>query len=161
MAAPTISYGYTTNPHFRTPYSENFNYGFQWQATKDTMVEAVYVGSLGRKLISTSETNFPNPTVEMEQLNDFGIRQHSIAPGPMAACVGRYYRPVSDPNGDKAHREYSQIYTNFSNGLSDSDEFQLTVDKRFSQGFALRGAYTWGKVIDLTFRFPLSLLHLH
>ena len=59
LAIPKISYGYTTYPHFRTPYSENFNYGFQWQATKDTMVEAVYVGSLGRKLISTAETNFP------------------------------------------------------------------------------------------------------
>ena len=49
FGVPAISYGYTTYPHFRTPYSENFNYGFQWQATKNTMVEAVYVGSLGRK----------------------------------------------------------------------------------------------------------------
>ena len=45
------------------------------------------------------------------------------------------------------------IYTNFSNGLSDSDEFQLTVDKRFSQGFAFRAAYTAGKVIDLSSGF--------
>ena len=106
---PKISYGYTTNPHFRTPYSENFNYGFQWQATKDTMVEAVYVGSLGRKLISTSETNFPNPTVEMEQLNDFGFVSEYCS-RPMAACVGRYY----------AHR--SQRYTHRS--IPDLYEFQ-------------------------------------
>jgi hypothetical protein len=145
---PKISYGYTTNPHFRTPYSENFNYGFQWQATKDTMVEAVYVGSLGRKLISTSETNFPVPSVEMEQLNDFGFVSEDCA-RPMAACVGG--TTPTDPNGTLTG--VFQIYTNFSNGLSDSDEFQLTVDKRFSQGFALRGAYTWGKVIDLTSGF--------
>jgi hypothetical protein len=145
---PKISYGYTTNPHFRTPYSENFNYGFQWQATKDTMVEAVYVGSLGRKLISTSETNFPNPTVEMEQLQDFGFVSEYCS-RPMAACVGG--TTPTDPNGTLTG--VFQIYTNFSNGLSDSDELQLTVDKRFSQGFALRGAYTWGKVIDLTSGF--------
>ena len=27
------------------------------------MVEAVYVGSLGRKLISTGEINFPHPSI--------------------------------------------------------------------------------------------------
>ena len=48
VPSPAISYAYITGPHFRTPYSENFNYGFQWQAAKNTMVEAVYVGSLGR-----------------------------------------------------------------------------------------------------------------
>lgn len=59
--SPKMSFAYGTAPHFRTPYSENFNYGFQWQATRDTMVEAVYVGSLGRKLIASAEPNFPVP----------------------------------------------------------------------------------------------------
>ncbi len=148
FGVPAISYGYTTYPHFRTPYSENFNFGFQWQATKDTMVEAVYVGSLGRKLISTAETNYPVPSVEMEQLNDFGFVNEDCA-RPMAACVGG--STPTDPNGSPTG--VTQIYTNFSNGLSDSDEFQLTVDKRFSQGFALRAAYTAGKVIDLSSGF--------
>ena len=148
FGVPAISYGYTTYPHFRTPYSENFNFGFQWQATKDTMVEAVYVGSLGRKLISTAETNYPVPSVEMEQLSDFGFVNEDCA-RPMAACVGG--TTPTDPNGSPTG--VTQIYTNFSNGLSDSDEFQLTVDKRFSQGFALRAAYTAGKVIDLTSGF--------
>src|SRR5580700_3918556 len=66
--SPKIPFAFTTFPHFRTPYSENFNYGFQWQATGDTMIEAVFVGSLGRKLISSVETNFPVPSVEMQQL---------------------------------------------------------------------------------------------
>jgi hypothetical protein len=35
-----------------------------------------------------------------------------------------------------------------SNGLSDSHEFQLTVDKRFSRGFLFRAAYTLSKTID-------------
>jgi Carboxypeptidase regulatory-like domain/TonB dependent receptor len=148
FGVPAISYGYTTYPHFRTPYSENFNYGFQWQATKDTMVEAVYVGSLGRKLISTSETNYPIPSVEMAQLANFGFVNEDCA-RPMAACVGG--SSPTDPNGSPTG--VTQIYTNFSNGLSDSDQFQLTVDKRFSQGFALRAAYTWSKTIDLTSGF--------
>jgi len=156
FGVPAISYGYTTYPHFRTPYSENFNFGFQWQATKDTLVEAVYVGSLGRKLISTAETNFPVPSVEMQQLANFQTVNEDCA-RPLANCFepGSPDFPVSGPNADSNAYPtgITQIYTNFSNGLSDSDEFQLTVDKRFSQGFALRAAYTYGKVIDLSSGF--------
>ena len=148
FGVPAISYGYTTYPHFRTPYSENFNFGFQWQATKDTMVEAVYVGSLGRRLISTAETNFPVPSVEMAQLANFGFVNEDCA-RPLAACTGG--SSPTDPNGSPTG--ITQIYTNFSNGLSDSDEFQLTVDKRLSHQFALRAAYTLGKTIDLTSGF--------
>ena len=148
FGTPKISYGYTTFPHFRTPYSENFNYGFQWQATKDTMVEAVYVGSLGRRLISTAETNFAVPSVLAEQLNDYGFINTDCA-RPLAACVGG--TTPTDPNGTPTGA--TQLYTNLSDGISDSDQLQVTVDKRFSQHFALRGAYTWAKTIDLTSGF--------
>jgi len=60
---PKISFAFVTDPHFRTPYSENFNFGLQYQLSKDMAVEAVYVGSLGRKLISTPEVNPPQPAV--------------------------------------------------------------------------------------------------
>ena len=39
--------------------------------------------------------------------------------------------------------------TDHSNGFSASHEFQLTIDKRFSGGFNLRGAYTLSKTIDV------------
>ncbi len=152
---PKISFAYTTFPHFRTPYSENFNYGFQWQATANTMVEAVYVGSLGRKLISSGETNFPVPSVMQQQLTNFGSTNPECA-RPLAACVDFIGGPVlsgpeSDPNAFPTGAQ--QLLTNFSNGLSDSHEFQLTVDKRFSKGFIFRAAYTLSKTIDLTSGF--------
>ena len=89
---PAIPYAYTTYPHFRTPYSENFNFGFQWQATKNMMLEAVYVGSLGRKLISTGETNFPSVTVRNESAQRLRIRQSECA-RPLAACAGGLINP--------------------------------------------------------------------
>jgi hypothetical protein len=155
FGTPKISFAYTTFPHFRTPYSENFNYGFQWQATPNTMVEAVYVGSLGRKLISSGETNFPVPSVMEQQLANFGSTNPECA-RPLAACVDFIGGPVlSGPNSDPDAfpTGVQQLLTNFSNGLSDSHEFQLTVDKRFSKGFTLRAAYTLSKTIDLTSGF--------
>ncbi len=149
---PAISFAYTTFPHFRTPYSENFNYGFQWQATKDTMIEAVYVGSLGRKLISNGEINFPLLTVEQHQLATYGEVNPDCA-RPLAACTGGTLNPndPSDPSGSPTGA--TQLLTNFSNGVSDSDQFQLTVDKRLSHGLQLRAAYTLAKTIDVTSGF--------
>ena len=149
---PAIPYAYTTYPHFRTPYSENFNFGFQWQATSNMMLEAVYVGSLGRKLISTGETNFPSVTNEEYQLATYG----SVGPEcarPLAACTQGLNNPADplDPTG--LPTGIQQLYTNFSNGLSDSDQLQITLDQRLSHGLSFRAAYTWAKTIDLTSGF--------
>jgi hypothetical protein len=151
---PKIPFAYTTDPHFRTPYSINYNYGFQWQAARDTMVEAVYVGSLGRKLISTAETNFPVPSVMQQQINNTGGVNIDCA-RPLAACVEPGNIPVDGPHADAnaLPTGATQLLTNFSNGLSDSHQFQITVDKRFSKGFGLRAAYTLSKTIDLTSGF--------
>jgi hypothetical protein len=119
------------------------------------MVEAVYVGSLGRKLISSGETNFPVPSVMQQQLANFGSTNPECA-RPLAACVDFVGGPVlSGPESDPFAfpTGIQQLLTNFSNGLSDSHEFQLTADKRFSKGFALRAAYTLSKTIDLTSGF--------
>ncbi|MGA7625356.1 MAG: carboxypeptidase regulatory-like domain-containing protein [Candidatus Acidiferrales bacterium] len=159
---PAMPYIYTTYPHFRTPYSENFNYGFQWQATKDMMLETVYVGSLGRKLISSGETNFPSVTNEEYQLATYlpaynaGLISSPINPEcarPLAACTGGFLNPSDplDPSG--LPTGIQQLFTNFSNGLSDSDQLQVTLDKRFSHGLTFRAAYTWSKTIDLTSGF--------
>lgn len=155
---PKISFAFLVNPHFRTPYSQNFNYGFQYQLSKDTFVEAVYVGSLGRKLISTSEVNFPVASVELQQLlnsggatdiptavNNGGFTNPDCA-RPLGGCAD-----PTDPN-DSFH-DASQLLTNFSSGVSASHEFQLTVDKRFSKGFTVRGAYTYSKTTDMSSGF--------
>ena len=145
---PKIPFAYTTNPHFRTPYSINMNFGFQWQALKDTMVEAVYVGSLGRKLISQVETNFPDPAVMQAEFNATGSvtpecdRRAIITGADIVQC---------DASGNPTGAE--QLFTTASNATSESHQFQLTVDKRFSKGFALRGAYTVSKTIDVSSGF--------
>ena len=138
--SPAISFGYVVSPHFRTPYSEHFNYGFQYQLTKDMMVEAVYAGSLGRKNILTTETNFPTLAALEAQLAAAGGDPSQLNPEcarPLAAC---------DANGNPTGAQ--QLFTNVSEGTSSSHQFQLTVDKRLSHGLQFRAAYTLSKSID-------------
>ncbi len=156
---PKISFAFTTFPHFRTPYSYNYNYGFQWQATRDMMVEAVYVGSLGRKLIASGEVNFPDPTIMAEQLAGFGFVNPDCARrvhGPGGTIIGDIVQCTGgvsaiDPNGLPTGA--TQLLTDFSDGNSASHQFQLTVDRRFSKRFGFRAAYTVSKTIDLTSGF--------
>lgn len=150
---PAVSFAFVVDPHFRTPYSENYNYGFQFQVTKDTLVEAYYVGSLGRKEITTADVNFRDPNLLAIQANS-GIKalNHDCA-RPLAACFDAAIpnqtaaQALLDPNAILAGA--GELETDHSNGLSDSHQLQLTADKRFSHGFNLRGAYTFGKTIDL------------
>jgi hypothetical protein len=138
--SPAIAFGFVVSPHFRTPYSEHFNYGFQYQATKDTLLEAVYAGSLGRKAIQSTETNFPTLANLKAQLTAAGGDPSLLNPEcarPLAAC---------DANGNPTGAQ--QLLTNVSEGTSSSHQFQFTVDRRLSHGLQFRVAYTLSKSID-------------
>jgi Carboxypeptidase regulatory-like domain/TonB dependent receptor len=141
---PKISFAFVTDPHFRTPYSENYNFGFQYQLNKDTAIEAVYVGSLGRKLVSTIDVNPPQPAILNAQAATFGATNADCA-RVLAGC---------DPtNIDDAPHDVGQLLTNKSNGISASHELQLTVDRRYNHGLSFRAAYTLSKTTDLTSGF--------
>ena len=139
---PKLPFAYVVSPHFRTPYAENFNFGFQYQLTKDLMVEAVYVGSMSRKAIATNETNYPLLSILQQQYaaNGYSGLNPECA-RPLAACDS----PL-DEFGSPAGAQ--QIYTNISAENSSSNQFQLTVDKRLSHGVQFRAAYTNAKTID-------------
>ncbi len=159
--SPALPFAYVVSPHFRTPYAENFNYGFQYQLSKDTLIEAVYVGSLSRKAIAGTELNYATlggSSGLLAQYNYFlgqeGTTGESTAyeinvdcARPLAACTGGTPSFTGLPTGA------TQIYTSLSDGNSSSNEFQLTVDKRLSHGLQFRAAYTLAKTIDTTSGF--------
>jgi len=148
---PKISLAYVVDPHFRTPYSEHADFGFQYQVTQDTMIEADYVGSYSRKTIVTNDANAPLPSILQEQYNAFGFTNPDCA-RPLGGCAD-----PADPNSVSTGAQY--LYTDLSAGTGSSNEFQLTVDKRFSHGFNIRGAYTLSKTTDNQsgFRYNSSL----
>jgi hypothetical protein len=140
FGVPPISFAYVADPHFRTPYSENINLGIQYQLNQDTMVEADYVSSLSRKSIVTVDVNPPLPSVLQQQLAN-GFTNTDCA-RPLSFCVN----PTTDPTAFPTVA--GQLLTNLSAGTSASHQFQLTVDRRFSGGFNIRGAYTLAKTTD-------------
>jgi hypothetical protein len=139
FGVPAIQFAYVVDPHFRTPYSENVNFGLQYQVAQDTMIEADYVGSFSRKAVATTDVNAPLPSI-MQAQNNLGFINPDCA-RPLAGCSNPL-DPNSSPTGTL------QLFTDLSSGTSNSNQFQFTVDKRFSHGFNLRGAYTLAHTID-------------
>lgn len=152
---PKVPFAYVVTPNFRTPYTYHFNYGFQYQLTNTTVLEAVYAGSLSRKAIASNETNFATlggTNGLLAQYNYFigqGEDPFSfINPDcarPLAACAGQ---APGDPAFLGSPTGATQIYTNLSDANSSSNQLQLTVDKEMSHGLQFRVAYTLSKSID-------------
>jgi Carboxypeptidase regulatory-like domain len=158
---PKMPYAFVVTPHFRTPYAENFNYGFQYQATKDTMVEAVYVGSMSRKAISGQNYNYPvmgGPQGLTAQYNYYVSQGEDPYLGiypecsrPLAACNGVAEGEPFNFLGNPTGAQY--ILTSVSEGSSASNELQVTVDRRMNHGLQFRVAYTFARTFDVTSGF--------
>ena len=151
---PAIPFAYVVTPHFRTPYAENFNFGFQYQLSKDTVVEAVYVGSLSRRAIGSINLNYPeiggsNPNSLMAQY------QAAVASGsnPLTYISPDCARPLANCDANFIPQGATQIETNLSNGSSSSNQMQVTVDRRMNHGLGFRVAYTVAKTIDIASGF--------
>ena len=151
---PLISFAYVADPHFRTPYSEAFNYGFQYQLPKETIVEAYYVGNLSRKAIATVDVNPPLVSILEAQHATAGFTYADCA-RPLAGCSD----PTNPNDGNSFPTLSGQLFTNKSVASGDSHQLQVTVDRRFAHGFNLRGAYTLAKTIDMQsgFRYNNSV----
>ena len=161
--SPAIPFAYVVSPHFRTPYAENFNYGFQYQLTKDTLLEAVYVGSLSRKAISSTNLNYPeitgsNPNSLLAQYLEVATSPPQNPPSSITSDVVNYItpdcaRPLAACNADFIPTGATQIETNVSAGSSSSNQLQVTLDRRMNHGLGFRVAYTLAKTIDVTSGF--------
>jgi len=156
---PAIPFAYVVTPHFRTPYAENVNYGFQYQLSPDTVVEAVYVGSFSRRAIGSINLNNPevtgsNPNNLMAQYQSYVPTADPLNPIDVVNDITPdCARPLANCNANFIPLGATQIETNLSNGSSSSNEMQVTVDRRMNHGLGFRVAYTLAKTIDIASGF--------
>ena len=109
------------DPGLRTPYVQHFNLNVQREIVRNLAVQVGYVGKLGRKLL-------------------MGLASNPALYGP-GATLGNLdaRRPL------KGFGNNSVIS---SQANSSYNALQVEVNKRFSRGFSLQGAYTFSRSID-------------
>jgi len=111
-------------PSFRSAYAQQFNLTFEREiAPANLLLKAAYVGNLGRRLGTTYNLN-------------------QAVPGPGATSPRRPFYGLRPNLADVTYQ--------VSDGLSNYNAFQLTVEKRLSQGLSMLLGYTWSHSIDNT-----------
>jgi len=108
------------DPRARTPYVQQYSLGIQRELPGHFLLEAAYVGSVGRKL---------NIRVDINQ-----------ARLPMT--------PVEPLAQRRPYPTFGSIWTDKNIAISNYNSFQLRVEKRFSHNLYMLGVYTYSKSLD-------------
>ena len=117
------------NPYMRDPYVMSWFFGIQREIRRDLVMDVNYVGTAGRKLIRS------------EDWNRF-TGDRSGAESPTGEWAG-------DTSWNRINQTYGALRFWENSVTSSYNALQAQVSKRFSEGWALTGNYTWAKSIDL------------
>jgi len=139
------------SPNFTDPYSMNYNLNIQKELPGSMLLQVGYVGSLGRHEEMTYEGDPISPSF-------------TAACATSAACIGNASFQQISPTG-----ALSTVYSRFvpanvlasvgmqaSDGNSNYNSLQASLNKRLSHGLNFLASYTWSHSIDDTSSFENS-----
>lgn len=127
------------NPDASTPYMQQWSLGVQRQFGRDWLAEISYVGSKGTHLMTLRDLNQPLPGPKPAAIND---------PDPNVSLPARaLFFP---------YPAYGLVEYRDDNGISNYHSMEATLDKRFSNGWTTRIAYTLAKSLDNSFEHLTS-----
>jgi len=151
-------------PNFRWPEIYQINFGIQQQFSHGVVLSASYVGSLGRKLPTEWDLNYPifnltaagasGPSCATTNTTQNCSYANVTTPGGVSAANINNRRPFNDisyaaTTGVNATTAANPFFTSISQiQSSESSEYnalQVTVQKTLSHGLSLQGYYIWSK----------------
>jgi len=121
------------DPDFATPYVQQWNFNVQYQMGQSWVAEMGYVGSKGTKL-----------------LNRRGINYALVLPGASTANTNnrRRFNQGNPQNAAYGGAVFGGITDQLTDANSIYNALQLSLTKRFTRGFSMTNAFTWGHAID-------------
>ena len=126
------------DPHLVTPYYEQASFGFQYEISKNSSLEADYIGTFGKKLLGIVDANTFDGRTACPEL---GAPYASNTPCGAAGFVSGFSeaRPNTAIADDNLRTNaFSSIY----HGL------QVILRKRFTNGLQFNANYTFSKTLD-------------
>jgi Carboxypeptidase regulatory-like domain len=134
----------TINKNFTVPRAVNYNLTLERELPGATIMRIGYVGAIARHLVTAYTFNPVTPAGLAACLHDpaNGTKAGGCADDPDNQAVNFpdhfTYGGVFGSSG--------QIYTN---GTSNYNSLQVTVDKHLSHGLQMLGTYTWSHALDV------------
>ena len=151
-ANPTFA---AVDPDFRPPESYQWNLTVSHQLSKDTVLEASYIGNHGlhiwRRNVNNNDIapNRPCSGGACDGSTDPARLQYARATNniksPKTGVVQNAGTLLAD---NRLLRGIGDLPTDMSNGNSSYHALQLWLNRRFSDRLAFQAAYTWGHAIS-------------
>ncbi len=144
------------DPNFKTPYSQNWNFGIQHQITNTLSIEVNYVGVKGTRLFRVVDGNPPQPDLVNSLLaycvvgNAFGCDSSTLTFGNLWFGEENGVLPYNAVNNNAFNAGGSSPGTtlNKSIGNSNYQGLQVNLEKRMGHGLQFQGAYTYSHGIS-------------
>jgi hypothetical protein len=132
---------YSLSPKLRTPYNQQWHFGFQYQLPAQTALEVSYAGSHGLKLYGFYNGNQAVPTPDSTAPTAPrrpAKKAFPGAPGPCDAANPDNCDPIFDVS----------IATFRSDDISNYNSLQVRLQKHTSHGLEFQASYTYSHALD-------------
>jgi hypothetical protein len=135
------------DPNFRVPYSMNYNLTIEREMPGRMILSVGYVGALGRHLENARELN--------PGINPAGCATNT---GTEAGCVGnRPFQPLLFPQNYNFNSPvFASIGQQSTDGSSNYNSLQVSLNKAVSHGLSFLASYTYGHSLDFGSSFENS-----
>jgi len=148
------------DPNFKTPYSQNWNFGVQHSITPTVTLEVDYVGVKGTRLYRVVDGNPPQPNLVSSLLQICTPTNPANTLGCSSSTL-QFYNLWTGADGTNPALPFDAVNNNAfvyfgypgavfikSIGNSIYNGLQVNLQKHFSSGFQIQGAYTYSHAID-------------
>lgn len=148
----------TYNRNFTIPSVNEFSLGVQYRLSKNSVLDAAYVGNRGMGMIMTYDQNMPNwnfqKTCDELYANGLNSNCTKLQASPFQGVQGfsgtSYYTSSTQTayNLNRPHPEFQAVNANGLNrGHSWYNAGQVNYRQRYAHGFTLNTSYVWSKQI--------------
>ncbi len=138
-------------PDLYTPTVESYTLGLERELSPNTSLAVRYVGNHGYHEIVSVDVNEPTPNICGTATNGSCPAVFPAGFGPLTGKpvpVGTYFTPLIGAKTPLPNPALGPTWTWLSEGDSSYNALVVDLNRRFSGGMTLRGAYTWSKALD-------------
>jgi carboxypeptidase family protein/TonB-dependent receptor-like protein len=134
LSDPNTPLLFSLDPNLRTPYTQQWHMGFQYQLPSQTLLDISYAGSRGLKLFAFYNGNQAVPTPDQTA---------PLLPRRPVHTCNTSVLPNCDPS------VFDTTITTFrSNAFSNYHSLQARLQKRLTRGLQFEASYTYSHALD-------------
>jgi hypothetical protein len=143
LTDPNTPLLFSVTPKLRTPYTQQWHFGFQYQLPGQSVLEISYAGSHGGDLYNYYNGNQAVPEVTFCTTPPNTAGNCPTAPRrPARICDNSVFPPNCNEVFDTAINELR------SDGYSNYSSLQIRWEKKFSHGLQFEASYTYAHALD-------------